>query len=34
MKNMKFVEVEVCELPCVTCFWGGAGVIIAAIAAT
>lgn len=34
MKNMKFVEVETCELPCVECFWGGALGIIGVITIT
>lgn len=32
MTNFKFEEVEKCQLPCATCFWGGAALVVAAVA--
>ncbi len=31
MKNFEFKEVEVCELPCAKCFWGGAALVVAGV---
>ncbi len=31
MVNFKFEEVEECRIPCATCFWGGAALVVAGV---
>ncbi len=31
MRNFVFEEVETCEMPCDTCFWGGVGAVLAGV---
>ncbi len=32
MDHFVFNEVDVCELPCTTCFWGGCALAMSAVA--
>ena len=32
MNHFRFEEAESCKIPCATCFWGGAALVVSGVA--